>query len=187
LIDTYARQFLKKVGGGWTSGHKMSDFPAGQSMLRLNPDGQAAVALALVDRLLDWEKEGAVIDSELKENQTRGDHPGWRASYNRGCVLRHALERLLRRKLPLGEAGLIRLLRWPLRSEGGINSYWHCLPGLTRAAEYHAASHEVGPALRKVLETLIRKLPRARQYTASLEKDCRKAADRLRALLPEGP
>jgi hypothetical protein len=181
LLNAYVSEFMQKVGEGSTYGKKMTDFPTGRIILELNRENQVVVVEALLDRLLDWEKEGNEIASSLKEKQVRGDHPGWGRYWNRGHILRNALERMLRRKLPLGEARLIRLLRWPLNSTEHLSSYMHCLSGLANAAENFAEANEVSASLHTVLESLIRALPRE-----GYDKDCRKIADRLQALLPGG-
>jgi hypothetical protein len=181
LLDAYMSEFMRKVGGGSTYGKKMTDFPTGRTIQELSREDQAVIVEGLLDRLLEWEKEGTEIDSSLKENQVRGDNPGWREHWNRGCAWRDALEGMLRRKLPLSEARLVHLLRWPLNSTSHISSYVHCLSGLTKAAESFAESNEVSPPLRMALESLIQALPRE-----GYDKGCRKFADRLQALLPGG-
>jgi hypothetical protein len=182
LLSAYVDQFMQKVGDGSIYGKKMGDFPAGRMILGLDREGQAEAVEGLLDRLLKWDQEIAQFRSTLAENETCGNKPGWNRLWNRGCVLRDALETLLRRKLPLGEARLIRLLRWPLGSKDHISSYMHCLAGLTNAAEYHAESNAISPSLCKVLGALARTLSRE-----TWDKPCRKAADRLRALLPGRP
>jgi hypothetical protein len=95
--------------------------------------------------------------------------------------LRHALAALLRRKLPLDEARLLRLLRWPVESmedaDRHLFTLTFCLPGLTTAAEHFAAANTVSPRLRTALKALIRTLRRA------YDKDAGKYAERLQALL----
>ena len=184
LIDAHVREGLKQVAGGWAHVTKTADFPTGRAILELDREGQAAVVDVLLDRLLEWEAEIAAINAALEDNQVRGDHPGWRAYSNRGSFLRHVLVALLRRKLPLGEATLLRLLRWPVESmedaDRDMCSVTFCLPGLTKAAENFAEANEVSPGLRAALKALIKTLRKA------YDKDAPKYAERLRALLPVG-
>jgi len=184
LIDAHVREGLKVVTGEWAHLTKTADFPTGRVILALERASQAAAVEALLDRLLEWEGEVAAIDADLVKGQVRGDHPGWREYSNRGDFLRHALVALLRRKLPLDEARLLRLLRWPVESMEDADRYLctvtFCLPGLTTAAEDFAAANGVSPKLRTALKALIRTLRRA------YDKDAGKYADRLQALLPAG-
>jgi hypothetical protein len=98
--------------------------------------------------------------------------------------LLHVLVALLRRKLPLGEATLLRLLRWPVESMEEADRHLFCvtfcLPGLTKAAENFAEANAVSPGLRAALKALIRTLRKA------YDKDAPKYAARLQALLPVG-
>jgi hypothetical protein len=182
LIDAHVREGLKQVGGGWACVTKTVDFPTGRALLEMDREGQAAVVDVLMDRLREWEGEIVAINADLKKDQVRGDHPGWRAYSNRGDFLRHTLVALLRRKLPLGEATLLGLLRWPVESMEEADRHFFpvgfCLPGLTKAAENFAAANEVRPRLRAALKALIRALRKA------YDKDAPKYAARLQALLP---
>jgi hypothetical protein len=182
LIDAHVREGLERVAGGYAHLMKTADFPTGRAILELDRESQAAVVEVLLDRLLEWEGEVAVIDAALEHNQVRGAHPGWRAYWNRGTFLRHVLVALLRRKLPLGEATLLRLLRWPVDSmdeaDRHMGSGKFCLPGLTRAAVNFVDANEVSPRVRTALKALIRALRKA------YDKDVLKYADRLQALLP---
>jgi hypothetical protein len=143
---------------------------------------QAAAVEALLDRLLHWQHKVAVIDAGLAKGQVRGDRPGWQEYRNRGNFLHHALVALLRRKLPLDEVRLLRLLLWPFATMEDADRYMFafrfCLPGLATAAEHFAAANGVSPRLRTALKGLIRALRR------SYDKDAGKYMDRLQALLP---
>jgi hypothetical protein len=184
LIDAHVREGLAQVAGGWAHLTKTADFPTGGPILELDRESQAAVVDVLLDRLLQWQGELAAINAGLEDNQVRGDHPGWRAYSNRGDFFRHALEALLRRKLPLGEATLLRLLRWPVESmedaDRHMFSVSFCLPALTKAAENFAEANEVSPGLRAALKALIKTLRKA------YDKDAPRYADRLQVLLPLG-
>src|SRR5262249_1729521 len=154
---------------------KTADFPTGRVILELDRASQAETVEALLDRLLEWEAGMAKIDADLVKGQVRGDHPDWRDYSNRESFLRHALPAVLRRKLPLDEARLLRLLRWPVESKEDADDYLStvtfCLPGLTAASENFAEANTVSPKLRTALQALIRKLRRAD------DKDVGKYAD----------
>jgi hypothetical protein len=182
LIDAHVREGLKAYKGKWAHLTKTVDFPTGRVILELDRASQADAVEALLDRLFEWEGEVTTIDADLVKGQVRGDHPGWRDYSNRGNFLRHALAALLRRKLPLDEARLLRLLRWPVESTENADFYLcsvtFCMPWLTATAENFAKANTVSPKLRTALKALIRTLRRA------AEKDAGKYADRLQALLP---
>jgi hypothetical protein len=182
LLDAYVGEFMHKVKGGSTWGKKMAHFPAGQRILALDRETQADVVEGTLDRLLDWEREEEEFAATLAEGQVRGDKPGWRELWNRGHVLRDALNDLLRRKLPLSEARVTRLLQWPLKGKGSMSSYMYSLSGLANAAENFAEANEIGEKLQRVLEGLVKRL-----REPSYDKQCRKIADRLQPLLAGGP
>jgi hypothetical protein len=177
LVDSLVREFMLKVGEGSTWGKKVTDFPAGKKMLDLDRDEQAIAVEVTLDHILEWERELEKFRSSLEGNQVHGDKPGWKLLWNRGLILRETLEGLLRRKLPLSESSVLRLVSWPLDSSRP-SSYMHCLSGLANAVENFAGSNEVGEPLQTVLNKFI---PRLRQQT--YDKPCRKIADRLQTLL----
>jgi hypothetical protein len=184
LIDAHVREGLKEYKGKWAHLTKTADFPTGRVILALERASQAAAVEALLDRLLQWKGDCAAIYADLEKGQVCGDHPDWREHSNRESFLRHALAALLRRKLPLDEGRLLRLLRWPVENMDDADRHLctvgFCLPGLTTAAENFAAANGVSPRVRTALKALIRTLRRA------YDRDAGKYADRLQALLPAG-
>jgi Domain of unknown function (DUF4132) len=182
LVDSLLDQFRKKVGKGSTWGTKVADFPAGKQLLALDRESQAQAVEATLDHLLQWEQEEAALLAELDENEPRGNHPGWSLHWNKGFMLRTTFETLLRRKLPLGERTLVRLLRWPGGGREGINPFLHCMTALATAAETYAKSNEIREPVREALGDLLGRIP-PRTGDATL----RKVAERLDALIAGGP
>jgi Domain of unknown function (DUF4132) len=163
LVDSLLDQFRKKVGSGSSYGTKVADFPAGKQILASDRESQAQAVEATLDHLIRWERE---------------EYLDW----NKGFMLRTTLETLLRRKPPLEEKTVVRLLRWPTRGREEINPYTHCLLALAAAAESYAESNEIGEPLRKALGDLLRRIPRD-TGNATL----RKAAERLDTVAAGGP
>jgi len=182
LVDTLLTEFRNKVGKGSAYGTKVADFPAGKQILNLDRESQAVVVEDTLSHFLQWNREEAALLAELHENEPRGNHPEWGLHWNKGLILRTTLEALLRRKLPLGEQAVVRLLRWPADAREEVNPYMYCLPSLAAAAENYAESNEIGEPLREAIGDLLGRIP-PRTGDATL----RKVAERLDALIAGGP
>lgn len=172
-------EFEQVVGDGSLYGKKLTTFKAGQRLAELDRDGQAGVVSVLIERLGDWNRHLAALDKTLKPNRTRGQLPGWDRLYNRQSVLRLALETLLRRKLPIDESLLRRILAWPLGADY-ITVYGHCLNALAGAAENFVEAQALTPAGREAVRALADRIDRKH-----LDQSYRKVADRFDAILGE--
>jgi hypothetical protein len=186
LLDQLVKELLPRIVGGSYYGKKIEDVPAGKKILALDRRTQAALVDVALDRLEPLEEKVAAIRSKLEGSYAYNPHmaPGWYDVWNPRWVLLETLRVLLRRALPLSETTLIRLLQWPTRAENHIfrSNYLYPLHGLATAAEHFAECHEIGVPLRLALASLVGQL---RESTG--DKDCRKVADRLQALLSGGP
>jgi hypothetical protein len=184
LLDQVTKEFLPKIDGGNYYGKKIEDVPTGKKILAQDRETQAVIVSAALDRLEALEPKITKIRSKLEGAAAYNAHhePGWYDFWQPRWVLLEALRALLRRTLPLSEATVLRLFRWPLEAANGVSNYVYPLPGLATAAEGFAEANEISSPLQRALEQFIaqlRKDPR--------DKDCRKAADRLQALLAGGP
>lgn len=185
LLDNVLAEFLPKIEPApYYWGKKLTDVAAGKAILAQDRETQAEIVRAALDRLLEQEKR-------IADYRTKGTHTSlgdeWRKLEHPRWVLMETLRSLLRRALPLGEEDVVRLLRWPVETVNPenpyeLNSFMYPLPGLSCAAENFVEANEVSASLQAALETLIMRL---RQNAH--DKDCRKIADRLEALLASGP
>ncbi len=99
----------------------------------------------------------------------------------RGLII-FVVRALLRRRLPLSEAQVLALL-WLAAEQGrGVSSYWGILPGVVSAAVNRVEAAGLSEPVREAICTLVAHVARHPEFP-----DYRKAADRLSALLSEGP
>jgi hypothetical protein len=191
LLDGLMTEFLPKVQGGAYWGKKLDDIPSGKRILAVDRDTQAAVVREALDRLEPIERDLSGLRARQKPGMIFDDRAEWIRVWSPRWVLVEALRALLRRELPLDESVVARLLAWPAEDSSGtdgvsgygygISNYTYPLGGIATAAEYFANANEVGPRIQKTVEVLIGRL---RKYDR--DKDCRKVADRLQALIPGG-
>ena len=177
LVDRLLIEFRPRLAAGFWSNKKVTDVPAGKALLAADRDTQAAAVAEVMDRLADWERDYRAYQRTLGPGETNGSRPEWWPLYNRQCLLIDTLRALLRRKLPLSEALLVRLLTWPLREREYITCYGFAVHYLTLAVEYRAAGHEIGPKLRVTVGRLARRL-----RAATYDRDAPPIARRLEAL-----
>jgi hypothetical protein len=183
LLDAAIQEFLPGVSGGSYYGKKIDDVEAGKAILSQDRETQAIIVGAALDRLAELEPKIAEFRSKLEGSASYNPHhePGWFDLWNPRWVLLETLRGLLRRNLPLNEDTVLRLLRWPADEPGFASSYTYPLPGVASALEHFAESNEFGARLKSTVETLVTKLRGQAQ-----DKDSRKTADRLQALLSGG-
>jgi hypothetical protein len=140
---------------------------AGKAILALSREQQARVVEVATARI-------RALEPELAKNYTS-------ALRETRDYLELIIRGLLRRKLPLDDATLITLLDW-VGDDDRPNSFEHPLSGIATAIESRAASGPLDDALRQAVDRAVSKL-RGSGHGA----DCRKTADRLAALVSEGP
>jgi len=169
LLDKVMKEFLPKIND-----KKLNDIPSGKAILAEDRETQAILVSTALNCLEQLETKIASLSSSNSR--------GWDATWTPRRVLLETLRGLLRRALPLNEATLIRLFQWPIRADHGIGNYTYPLSGMATAAEDFAEDNEIGGALRATLKSFIAQLRKE-----SDDKDCRKIADRLHALLVSGP
>ncbi len=180
MVDAYVKEFMAQVGDGSTYGKTLATFPTGRAILAADRATQADVVEALMDRRLAWEDEHKTYLRTGNKALDARDDPAWQRLWNRQCILHDALEELLRRKLPLSEARLIRLAEWPFKDKQGLSLYGHCLLGLTTSVEHFAKENKVSERLRGLLNRLAEDLRKDHYF-----KQSRKLADRLQGVLGE--
>jgi hypothetical protein len=185
LLDAVTKEFLPKIEHGSFYGKKLEDAAAGKKIVAQSRDIQAAIVDTALERLHELEKKITRHRSTLKGNEAYNPHlkPGWSAIWYPRWVLLETLRMLLRRALPLSETTVTHLFQWPLNASNGMSSYIYPLPGMAAAAENFAKSNTISSALAAILEKSIQQLRKA----ADQDKDCRKIADRLQALIVGGP
>jgi hypothetical protein len=170
---------LVKRGSAFSHGKKLNDVSVGKTILSQDREMQAVLVSAALDRLENWETKVAAFGSRDRNTQE------WSRIWTSRWSFVEMLRGLLRRALPLSEATLIRLFQWPMRSASGIEyqyNFYYPLSGMATAAESFAEGNEFSDSFRAVLESFI-----ARLRGDSNDKDSRKVADRLQALLTGGP
>ncbi len=176
LLDKLMKQFGPKFDSLTYYQEKLDGIPAGKTILAQDRETQVVLVSMALDRLEGLEKKITAFGSRSRYT------PAWSAVWSPRWVLLVLLRGLLRRSLPLGEATLIRLFQWPIRASNGIGNYSYPLSGMTTAAEHFAESNEISGPLLTTLKSFIAQLRKE-----SDDKDCRKIADRLQALLVGGP
>ena len=117
---------------------------------------------------------------EIEKTNPHG-RPDGNALWSPRWVIMEMFRGLLRRNLPLGEADVLRLLRWPVSGSTPVIK-WLPLTGIANAAEKWAETNQIGQDMQEALNALVGPLRRAAH-----DNDCRKIADRLDALLAGGP
>jgi hypothetical protein len=149
---------------------KLGDVPAGKTILAQDNETRTVVLSAALDRLEQLDAKLAAVRSQTEETKIE----------RLRSVLVLILEGLLRSALPLSEATMIRVLEWAIRTED-VGYYSDALSALMLAAEHFAKGNAIGDSLRTTLEAAISHL-RADPH----DRECRKMADRLGKLLPDG-
>jgi hypothetical protein len=184
LLDKVTKQFLPKIDGGSYYGKKLDDVPAGKTILAQDRETQSVLVSVVLDRLKDMETKIAAFRARLKDFEVYNPHlkPGWFTLWNPRWVLLETLRALLRRSLPLSEATVTRLLQWPIEATNGISNHIYPLSGMATAVENFAEDKEISGPLLATLRSFIARLDKEQD-----DKDCRKIADRLKALLAGGP
>jgi hypothetical protein len=179
LLDKLTKEFLPKMEDG-IYGKKLDDVPMGKTILAQDSATQAVLVSTAVYRLEELDPKIAAMRTRYEDDYYR--KPNWSDLWNSYGVLLMTLRGLLRRSLPLSEATIVRLIYWPIRSANYIDSYLQPLSGIATAAENFAEANESGDPLREALVSFM-----ARLREKPNDKDCRKVADRLQALLAGGP
>jgi hypothetical protein len=184
LLDAVTKEFLPKVEDYSCYDKKVEDMPTGKTILALDREAQAILVNTALDRLEELELKIASFHPQLKGIEENNPHlkPGWLTLSNPRYVLLEVLRALLRRSLPLNEETVIRLFQWPIQAANHVSDYTYPLSGLATAAEAFAKENKVSDCVRAVLESFIALL-----HKNTRDKDCRKIADRIQALLSGGP
>jgi hypothetical protein len=179
LLDKFIKEYFGSKPGTNFFTKKLNNVPAGITILAQDCETQAALVSAALDRLEDLETKIAAFDPQKRNT------PEWSDVWTARWPLVEMLRGLLRRALPLSEATLIRLFQCPIRAAKDIYyklNFFYPLSGMAAAAENFAEDHEISDSLRAVLEPCIALL-----RADSNDKDSRKIADRLGALIAGGP
>jgi hypothetical protein len=185
LLAALADEYTAKVTADSTWAlRNLDDHASGKTLLAQDRVTQAVVASVALDRLKVLEKELEAIRRKEKEGEIPypSADPDWGRLSQQLGPLRTALDGLLRRSLPFGELDAVRLLEWPGNSADWITKYSYPLAGITNAAESFAESNTPSERFKTALSTLIHRL-----RMPNCDKECRKYADRLQALLSGGP
>jgi hypothetical protein len=183
LLDAVVKEFLPKFGGG-ARGKKIESLPTPRKILALDPAAQADVLKVALDRLEELEGRLIAFRAGLKgfEATAPQRQPGWAAIWDPRWALAEMVGALLRHDLPLTEPVLVRLVRWPRDDAAFLNTASYPLAGIVAAAERFGAASEIGPLLRTALEIFFQRL-----YRQTYDKECRKIASRVQAVLAGGP
>jgi hypothetical protein len=185
-------EFLPKVERGEYWGKNLDDFPNGTRILALDRKAQSEVVRAALDRLEGIERSLAGFRARQEPGEIFTDRAEWSRIWSPRWVLVESLRTLLRRDLPLDAATIGRLLAWPTSDSTaddgvsgygyGISDYTYPLIGIATATERFTKASEIDSSMQETLAALIGRL---RKYDR--DKDCRKVADRLQALISGGP
>jgi Domain of unknown function (DUF4132) len=192
LLDQVIQQFLPKIESRGYYGQRIEDIPPAKAILTQGREAQADSVRVAIDRLQSVESEITAFRSRQKPGEIFAvdSRSEWQRIWNPRWVIVEVLRSLLRRELPLDEATVVRLLEWPAADSTqatgvsgygyGISTYNYPLTGIASAAEHFVESNGLTIHVSTALKQLIGRL---REYPN--DKECRKAADRLQALLSE--
>jgi hypothetical protein len=159
---------------------KVDAVPSGKKILEQGRQEPNPVVNLSLDRIRDLEGKAAKFGQDKRS--TIGFQKIWRSR----AVVVEILRLLLRRKLPLDEQTIVRLIGWPAESKDDLNPYVYPWPGLASAAENYAEANGASAALQAALEALAHLL-RHIQSPMAHPKEWRQTAERLEALINRGP
>lgn len=161
-------------------GVELKDTKSGPAMLALDREAQAGLVARLMDRLIELDRRLEEVRRKAKDYWNPHFEPDWVKSQHPRQLAELALRGMLRRKLPLPDEVILKLLGW-LPNPPHLNSYWYPMAGMASAVENRAAERELGDDLARGVESAVAKLRGGR------DPDCRKAADRMAKLLMSEP
>jgi hypothetical protein len=162
LLGVYLQEKPRdKYGNEWSV--ELRDTKTGPRMLAIDRQAQAMLVKEIVDRLVAG--RGSMVT-------------GW--GHRRSLFL-IALKGLLRRKLPLEEAVLTRLLNWIAEQRERYEVSAVPLLGVSEAVGNLAALGSLGEPLRAAI---IRTVDRLRMFPS--EPTCRRVAEELQSVVGEG-
>jgi hypothetical protein len=159
---------------------KVEAVPSGKKILEQGGQEPNLVVNLALDRIRHLEGEAA------RFGQARRKTIDFQKIWQSRAVVVEILRLLLRRKLPLDEQTVVRLLGWPAESKEDFNPFVYPWPGLAGAAENYAEANGVSEPLQAALASLSHCL-RHIQYPMAHPKEWRQTAERLEALINSGP
>jgi hypothetical protein len=158
------------------------------NLLKMSREQLAEMVAAVLERLFKWRTEYVQATHRLAADEHLArNHPEWERLWPQWCFLTNTLQVLLHRNLPLTEATLVRLVKWPVSH----HDYFHeqtfyegpaPLSATVSAVEFFSKSHDFGPKLEQLLQSFIGLLGKGGD-----DKKCRKNAARIEAVLTGGP